>query len=204
MYQSTLRQIYPVPLLLAYCNSVPRCPSMQASGNLLCQCRLSRTTACSSSLIPSQARNDCSELRWRGQAKRQVHQNVRNLRRCGHKQNMQRRLTGCKAEIQEEYETDTGGYQPESNSPPYGILLALAAGGIAETSYLTLVLHTFASYLYLNICTYKHVDSVYVANYQFDSEASMPVCCTWSMLCCSNYYGFAISCVISSDVCVQI
>lgn len=51
---------------------------------------------------------------------------------------MQRRLTGCKAELKEDYITDTGGYQPESNSPPYGILLALAAGGIAETSYLTL------------------------------------------------------------------
>lgn len=31
------------------------------------------------------------------------------------------------------------GFEPESKSPPYAILLALAAGGIAETSYLTLV-----------------------------------------------------------------
>lgn len=51
---------------------------------------------------------------------------------------MHNRSTSCSAHSEDDYSLEGSGFEPESKSPPYAILLALAAGGVAETSYLTL------------------------------------------------------------------
>lgn len=132
-----------VPVALSFvAETSPWCPlaMLSASTNHVLACRrlpavagsLPRSSACKRQ---SRSIRKDSHLPRQWQQDAQVHPFGGPCRG----RSMSGKSISCSAQSEEDYSIAGSGFEPESQSPPYAILLALAAGGIAETSYLTLV-----------------------------------------------------------------